>query len=237
MNQEIKKDVEVLWNYLCLENVPVKTDCIIGLGSILKNIPKKCAELYKSGLGDYIIFTGNCGKGTEGVISKTEAEIFKSIAIQEGVPEDKILIETEATNTYENFRYSMKVLNDNNLQSSSFLIVGKPYQERRAYNIAEVELKDYTFAVAPFKISLDDFLNYVVSNNLMTEDDVINEIVAEINIGLLAPKYGIQKDDNIPTNVLESYERLCQAGYTKYLLTNEKIAMVIEKWKVIGFNR
>ena len=124
MNQEIKKDVEVLWNYLCLDNESVKAECIIGLGSILKSIPKKCAELYKKGLGEYIIFTGNCGKGTEGVISKTEAEIFKNIAVQEGVPEDKILIETKATNTYENFRYSMKVLNDNDLHPNSFLIVG-----------------------------------------------------------------------------------------------------------------
>ena len=89
----------------------------------------------------------------------------------------------------------------------------------------------------PFKISLEFFLNYVVSNNLMTEDDVINEIVAEINIGILAPKYGMQKNDNIPSNVLESYERLCQVGYTKYLLTDEKIAKVMAKWKVTNFNR
>lgn len=230
MELEIKRDVEVLWDYLCLKNEPIKADCIIGLGSILKNVPKKCAELYKQGFGNYIIFTGNCGKGTEGVISKTEAEIFKDIAISEGVPEDKILIETEATNTYENFKYSIQVLKENGLSPESFLIIGKPYQERRANCIASIELAKCSFAVAPFLMSLDEFLEYVNTNNLMSLEDVINELVGEINICLIAPNYGIQQESDIPKEVMESYERLCSAGYTRYMVTDSIIQKTIEKW-------
>lgn len=231
MNIETKRDVETLWNYLCLRNEPIKADCIIGLGSILKNVPKKCAELYQKGLGDYIIFTGNCGKGTEGIISKTEAEIFKSIAIAEGVPEDKILIETKATNTYENIKYSLEVLKENGLFPESFLIVGKPYQERRAECIASVELTRYKFSIAPFLITFDEFLEYVETNNLMSLDDVINELVGEINICILAPNYEIQQKCDIPDEVMESYERLCKKGYTRYLVTDSIIQKTIEKWK------
>lgn len=231
MNQKLKKDIEILWEYLCLDQEPVKANCIIGLGSILESIPKKCAELYKKGFGDYIVFSGNCGKGTEGIISKTEAEIFKDLAIKEGVPENKILIEKEATNTYENFKYSLHVLEQDNLHAQSFLIVGKPYQERRARQIANIELSTKKFSIASFSISFSDFLKYVESNNLMKLDDVVNEMVAEINIGLVCPKYGIQQEEKIPRKVLESYERLCKAGYTKYLVTDHLICQTIEKWK------
>lgn len=235
MDKEVRKDVEVLWEYLCLKEKFAKAECIIGLGSILECVPKKYAELYKKGFGDYILFSGNCGKGTEGVISKTEAEIFKDIAIQEGVPEDRILIEKEATNTYENFKYGIRVLEEENLQPQSFLIVGKPYQERRAQSIAKVELAKNQFSIAPSTISFTDFLEYVEKNNLMNTSNVINEVVAEINIGIVTPKYGIQQEEEIPKEVLESYERLCEKGYTKYLVTDDLIRRTIEKWKNRGF--
>lgn len=230
MNKEIKKDIEILWDYLCLKSEPTKGECIIGLGSILKFVPQKCAELYKQKIGKYIIFSGNCGKGTEGVINQTEAEIFKDIALKEGVLPQDIYLEKEATNTYENFKYILKVLKENKLSPKSFVIVGKPYQERRAKCIAEIELKDYKFSIASFYISFSNFVDYVKQNNLMSEEDVINEVVAEVNIGILAPKYGVQSADSIPDKVLKSYERLCNMGYTKYLVTDDLIRKTLKRW-------
>ncbi len=166
MKEDIILDVKNLWNYLCLNEEPKKAECIIGLGSILQIVPEKCADLYRKGYSDILIFSGNCGKGTEGVIKKTEAEIFKDCAISLGVPENMIMVENEATNTYENFKFIKDVLASNNINPESFLIVGKPYQERRAKAIANVELKDKTFSISSFKMSLEDFLNYVEENNL-----------------------------------------------------------------------
>ena len=231
MNEYIKNDVNNIWNYLCLKSDIKPAECIIGLGSILDSIPKKCAELYKQGFGKYIVFSGNCGKGTEGVISDTEAEIFKKIAIKEGVPEDKIFTESQATNTYENFKYIKKLLIENNLDPKSFLIVGKPYQERRANAIANIELPNKDFKIASFKMDLTDFLTYVQTNNLMSIDDVINELVAEINIAMLTPKYGLQTKEEIPNNIKESYDNLVKKGYKKYLLNDNIIISVITKWK------
>lgn len=231
MYEEIKKDVEILWEYLCLDVDEIKVECIIGLGSILTNIPKKCAELYKKGLGEYIVFTGNCGKGTEGVISKTEAEIFKELAVKEGVPENKIFIETKATNTYENYKYTKKLLSDNNLEPNSFLIVGKPYQEKRAKAIAEKELINKKFEISCFNIKLDDFMEYVESSNLMTKDDVINEMVGEININKLVPKYGLQTYCELSEKVENSYKKLLSMGYNKYIINDVMVKSLIEKWK------
>ena len=231
MKESIKKDVETLWEFLCLDTKEEKADCIIGLGSILRSVPLKCAELYNQKLGNYIIFSGNCGKGTEGIISKTEAEIFEDIAISANVPKKDILTENKATNTYENFKYIKQVLEENKLNPQSFLIVGKPYQERRAQAIANIELASKTFRIASFKIDLDSFLEYVQSNGLMSVDDVINEIVAEVNIALVAPKYGVQSAESLSEAVLLSYQNLINAGYNRYLIDDEVIKAFLKKWE------
>lgn len=231
MDNRIKNDALTLWNYLCLDSQDIKADCIIGLGSILQMVPLKCSLLYKNGLGDYLVFSGNCGKGTEGVIKKTEAEIFQDCAISLGVPNNKIIIEKNATNTYENFKYIKELLASYHLNPQSFLIVGKPYQERRARAIAGVEFADKTYSISSFKMSFDDFLNYVQENHFMSATDVINELVAEINIGLLAPSYGLQLYEEIPEDVLKSYHSLIEKGYNRYLVNDELIQTVINGWK------
>lgn len=229
--EEIYKDMKVLWNYLCLDIKPQKSDCIIGLGSILTLIPKKCAELYKKGLGEYIIFSGNCGKGTEGVINITEAERFRNIAIEEGVPEDKIFIEPEATTTYENFEYINILLRNKNIKPNSYLIVGKPYQERRALAIADIKLPQNTYEIASLNITLDEYLEYVKNDKLMKTEDVINEMVGEVNLITKTPKFGLQSKQFVSEEVMNSYKRIIDSGYNKYNYSDEAIIKFIETMK------
>ena len=219
----MKKDLSILWNYLCLNTKPKKSECIIGLGSILTLVPEKCAELYKQGLGKYIVFSGNCGKGTQGIITKTEAERFSDIAIREEVPKDRILIEPQATNTYENYKYTKKLLIDNHLTPNSFLIVGKPYQERRALAIADIELANKEVTIASYNMKLDHYLEYVKSDKLMKVEDVMNEMVGEISLIAMAPLYGLQSKQQIPDEVMQSYHNLIALGYDKYVYKEETI--------------
>ena len=221
--EELMEDLQILWDYLCLDTTPKKSECIIGLGSILTLIPKKCAELYKNGLGEYIIFSGNCGKGTKGVISITEAERFKTIALDEDVPENRILIEPNATNTYENYKYIKKVLANNNLNPNSFLIVGKPYQERRALLIANIELSNKKYEVASFNITLHDYLDFVKKDEFMNVEDVINEMVGEISLISKTPQYGLQSEEQIPDEVMKSYNKIVAAGYNKYFYSDDTV--------------
>ncbi len=44
--EELMENLQIMWDYLCLNTKPEKGDCIIGLGSILTLVPKKCAELH-----------------------------------------------------------------------------------------------------------------------------------------------------------------------------------------------
>lgn len=227
--EKIMNDVSVLWNYLCLDKKEIKkSECIIGLGSILKIVPEKCTELYKRDLGKYIIFSGNCGKGTEGIIEKTEAEIFKNIAIEEGVPEESIYTENDATTTYENFKYIKRVLTKNNLNPESFLIVGKPYQERRALAIADIELADKEYNIASHNITVNDYLEIVKKDKNMEVEDFINEMIGEISLLMLIPKYGLQSPQTIPDYVMQCYRNIIEAGYNKYVYQDEELRKYVE---------
>lgn len=75
---------------------------------------------------------------------------------------------------------------------NSFLIVGKPYQERRASAIAEIEFPNKEITIASYNMTLDDYLEYVKSDKLMKVEDVINEMVGEISLIKIAPVYGLQ---------------------------------------------
>ena len=229
--EELMENLQIMWDYLCLNTKPEKSDCIIGLGSILTLVPKKCAELYKNKLGDYIVFSGNCGKGTKGVISITEAERFKSIAMDEGVPANRILVEPNATSTYENFKYIKKVLTNNDLNPNSFLIIGKPYQERRALRIADIELVGKKYEVASMNIKLSDYLNFVKKDEFMSVEDAINEIVGEIFLIIKTPRYGLQAEEQVPTKVMDSYNKVVDLGYNKYIYSEDTIKSIIEYFK------
>ncbi len=228
------ENVKVLWDYLLINDKIEKVDCIFGLGSIDTGVAQRCAELYLNGYGDYIVFSGNRGKGTEGVISVTEAELFKQIAVQAGVPEDKIYLEKEATNTYENFLYSMKIIDENGLKCESMITVSKPYATRRVYQIAKLDMPNCKVIVTSSKQRREEYLTFCKSLGNFPEDDLINEIVGEISILQIAPKYKLQIKQEIPQNVIDSYKVLCEKGYTKYLITDEMVVSALDKFRALG---
>ncbi len=53
--------------------------------------------------------------------------------MDEGVPASALLLETEATNTGENVTLSHGVMIQKGLHFSRFILVQKPFMERRAY--------------------------------------------------------------------------------------------------------
>lgn len=54
--------------------------------------------------------------------TQPEAEVFLDIARRMGVPRSSILLETAATNTGENIRFSYQVLKDNNISGNITII-------------------------------------------------------------------------------------------------------------------
>lgn len=67
-----------------------------------------------------------CGPG---VWSRPEADVFLDVALRMGVPRVNILLETEATNTGENIRFSYRLLKENNIPGETLLITDTPMED------------------------------------------------------------------------------------------------------------
>ena len=201
----MKEQIKTLLEYLYMGKEIKKADIILGLGSIDYKVAEKCAELYKKGYGKYIIFTGKCGKGTEGIITQTEAENFRDIAIKQGVPEEKIFLEKCATNTYENYIYSSVVMEKNNLNAKSIIVVQKPYAEKRSYLIAEKIYNKKEIYITSPEFSIENYEEYYNSNKNTNIFEINNEIVAEINLIEKVSKYNLQMYQKIPEKIKVAY--------------------------------
>lgn len=97
----------------------------------LKERLNRALELYEEGRFRYFILTGGYDHAGARL---TEAEGMRNYLAACGVPEDRMLLETEARSTYENLAYSRTVMDQAGL--SSALIVTHDFHASRAYEIA-----------------------------------------------------------------------------------------------------
>ena len=131
--EDIDKLAKTIWNYLRLNQKIEKANCILVLGSNDKRVADRAIELYFKKYANYIIFSGGIGRLTKNIFKEKEADIFAGIAYKKGVPREKVLIENKSTNTGENIRFTKKLLKQKGLNFKSFIVVQKPYMERRSY--------------------------------------------------------------------------------------------------------
>lgn len=120
---------------LVVSESPRMVDAIVVLGTpatshgspteVMKARVRKTVELYRSGYASRVIFSGSAVRN--GYI---EAEVMSKLAIELGLPESSVVLETQAKNTLENARFSKRILDAHNW--SSAIIVTSPYHTVRA---------------------------------------------------------------------------------------------------------
>lgn len=93
-------------------------------------------EMYKAGLVDKIIFTGGKASGKE---YPSDAESMRAYFLKKypDIPEDKIILEEESFNTYENAEEAAGILERHNIQNVALLT--NEYHLERAKKIFEGE--------------------------------------------------------------------------------------------------
>ena len=216
MTENIDVLAKKIWDYHHLHHTLEKADCIFVLGSHDLRVAEYSAQLFLKGYAPWIIFSGGIahhGDLLETSWNKTEAEIFAKRAIQQGVPEDKIIIENKAKNCGENVLFTERMLKEKNLNVNSVIAVQKPYMERRTLATIKVYWPDKKIIVTSPPI---DFENYPTKE--ITKDDVINIMVGDLQRIQVYPEKGFQIFQEIPDEVLEAYQKLVKLGYTKHLL-------------------
>ena len=210
---EVLQLAKIVWDYHHMNTRLQKADCIFVLGSHDTRVAERAAEIYLQGWAPLLIFSGGVGRLTKGVWSETEAELFAKIALQKGVPEKDILIENRSTNTGENVLFTRRLLQEKDLNPKSFILVQKPYMERRTYATFQKQWPGKTVYVTSPQISFEE---YPTAEAPL--EQVINIMVGDLQRIRVYAEKGFQIHQDIPDEVWNSYERLVALGFNKQLI-------------------
>jgi uncharacterized SAM-binding protein YcdF (DUF218 family) len=219
------KLAKIIWDYMILNQPITKADCIIALGNSDLRTASRAAELYNEGYGDWLVTTGGYGRLTKNLWNKSEARMFADVAIKAGVPKDKILIENRAPNTFDNFRFALRLLEQKGIKPRSLLIVTKPYMERRAYAMAQRYLPDIQISVASPKLSFEDYPTEEIPRDLF-----MNIMVGDLQRIKVFGDRGELVKQEVPKEVMEAYDELIALGYDKQLIKTEDLPEPGKDW-------
>ena len=208
--------VEVLWNYHRLGHELSTADAILVLCSHDTTVAERAAQLYLEGWAPLVIFAGGLGSITSRRWSVPEANHFATIATDRGVPAERILIENKSTNTGENILFTRHLLAERGLAPQTFILVQKPYMERRSYATFKRLWPEKQVVVTSPQVSLDDYFSHR-SPDAPSDDDVVNILVGDLQRIRLYGEKGFQIPQEIPDEVWKAYEALVAAGYDGYL--------------------
>jgi uncharacterized SAM-binding protein YcdF (DUF218 family) len=203
-----------LWDYHHMHHALEKADCILALGSHDLRVAERAAELYLEGWAPLVIFSGGLGNFTKGMWTETEADQFAAIAIRMGVPEASILVENKSTNTGENILFTQELVAHKNLDPRSFIVVQKPYMERRSYATFKQHWPDKKLVVTSPQISFEDY-----PTEEIPLERVINIMAGDLQRIKFYPEKGFQVYQEIPADVWSAFEKLVALGFDKHLMT------------------
>lgn len=213
LNQETLSLGKILWDYHLLNNKLEKVDCILALGSHDLRVPARAAQLYLDDFAPLLIMSGGLGNFTQGVWKEKEADKFAAVAIEKGVPQESILIENNSTNTGENIMFTQKLLKEKALDPQSFIVVQKPYMERRSFATFKKHWPGKKLLVTSPQISFEEY-----ANEEIPMERVINIMVGDLQRIKLYPEKGFQVYQEIPERVWDAYEKLVSLGFDKHLM-------------------
>jgi uncharacterized SAM-binding protein YcdF (DUF218 family) len=202
-----------LWEYHHMQHELVKADCILALGSHDLRVADRATELYLQGWAPLVIMSGGLGNLTQNMWTESEADKFARIAIEKGVPADAILVENKSTNTGENILFTQQLLQQKGLDPQDFIVVQKPYMERRSYATFKKHWPNKNLLVTSPQLAFEE---YATADIPM--DRVINIMVGDLQRIRFYPAKGFQVYQEIPAEIWDAYERLVQLGFDKHLV-------------------
>ena len=218
MDHRVRELVERVWRYHQLGHSLSSADAILVLCSHDVVVARTGAQLFLDGWAPLLIFSGGLGMITKHLWTDPEADRFAAIAIEMGVPRDRILIENRSTNTGENVLFTKRLLAERHLDPQKFLLVQKPYMERRSYATFRKIWPEKEVIVTSPQVSLDRYLEDC-SHGALSAEDVISIMVGDLQRIRLYGDNGFQIPQEIPVDVWSAYEELVGLGYDKRLLS------------------
>ena len=217
MDGRVRELAEKVWHYHQLRQALSPADVILVLCSHDTAVAERGAQLFLDGWAPLLIFSGGLGTITRHLWSEPEADQFAGIAVAMGVPPERILIENRSTNTGENVLFTRRLLDDRQLSPQRFILVQKPYMERRSYATFKQRWPEKDVVVTSPQVSFDEYVNRY-SNKALSSDDVVGIMVGDLQRIRVYAERGFQIPQDVPDDVWQAFEELVRAGYSKYLV-------------------
>lgn len=203
------RNARLLWDYLCL-GVPVQeAECLLVFGGHDLGVATRAADLYHDQAAPFIVVSGGSRAVPEGSDFPTEADAITDVLLSRGVPKDAIALERLASNTSENFWLSAELLRDLGLSPSAFLVVTKPYAERRIIATARRRWPHKHVAVTSERAS---FHEYLIGD--IPADRILSMLAGEaIRLDAYAATGLIDPGEPVPGPILDAAYALQTAGF------------------------
>lgn len=210
---ELRDFVLALWDYTSVDAGGVcgqdTADIGLALGCHDPAVADHAARLVLGGRVRRLVFSGATSPATRALFPEGEAVHFARRALAAGVPPRSVILETNATNTAENYTRTRALLESMKVTVKSGLIVTRPYHQRRALLTARGNWPGVEWHATAGELDFDAY-----RAQLGDTDRVINYVVGEVLrieaygrrglLGLAAP---------VPEHLLAAAERLAAAGY------------------------
>lgn len=179
--------IKEITSFIFVEDKPEKADIIFVPGSSWPEPVEKAAKLWLNGYAQYILPSGKYSMskgyfpGTKTKadkyqgIYKTEWEFMKDIAISNGVNENAILKEDNATWTKENAFKSREITDRYNLDIRKAIICCKSFHAKRCLMFYSHAYPDTQFFVCPVDV------DGITKENWFKTENGIDNVMGELS--------------------------------------------------------
>ena len=216
MTDEALRCARMIWDYHQLRHQTIPGDVIVALGTNDLRVAEFAADLYRDGYGSTLVCTGGVAHQNDLLATtwdKTEAEMYADLAERRGVPPDRILLETHATNTAENIRFARSLIERQNLQPRNIVLAVKPFMQRRTWATMVVEWPEMPATLASPQMTLDEYFT-----DELAPEKITNIMMGDLQRIWIYARRGWSAPQRLPEEVRSAYDRLVELGYTQHLI-------------------
>ena len=219
IGEEALSLARIIWDYHQLRHEPIPAEVIVALGTNDLRVAAFAAGLYRRGFGSTLVCTGGVAHQHDLLAApweKTEAEMYAAIAERQGVPRERILLETRASNTAENIRFTRELLGERGIRPRNIVIAVKPFMQRRVWATLAVEWPEMPATLASPDMTLDE---YFTSD--LAPEKIVNIMMGDLQRIWVYARRGWSAPQRLPAEVRKAYDGLVAMGFTKHLIAEE----------------
>ncbi len=206
-------DAQTLYDFLSdVEETPPPADIVLAMGGSDLGVADTAARAFFEKEARWLVCTGGFGKDTGGVFPQPESVLYARRCVELGVPEERILVESQSTNSGENFRFAKALLESRGIFPRTGVVASKPYMAKRAWATASRQWPEVRWGVTYQRAGLGEYL--AQRDNPM---EILNLMVGDLQ-RLRAYAGSFQEPVDVPEEIWAAYERMAARGYNRFVI-------------------